>query len=88
MISASPVWSRGVLHELKRFGYPSVSRERERQQALPLGGSVQPACRTRQVERIGRTISGPQRSPRRLTQLPGPHRRTHDGPQIAPAARA
>jgi hypothetical protein len=88
MISASSVWSRRLFHELKRFGHPSGGHEREHQQALTLGGSVQPARRTCQVERFSRTVSGAQRSPCRLTQLPGFRRHAHDGTQIAPAARA
>jgi hypothetical protein len=70
------------------FSHLAGCHERKRQQALTLAGGVHPACRTGQVERLGRTITGPQHSPCRFTQPPGFCRHAHDGSQIAPAARA
>jgi hypothetical protein len=46
-----------LFHELIPVGHPSSRDERERQQALTLAGRVQPARRTSQGERLGRTIT-------------------------------
>jgi hypothetical protein len=58
MISVAPVRSRRLFRDIKRFGHLLGCHERERQQALTLGCGVQPARGARQVEGIGRAISG------------------------------
>ena len=82
------MWYRRLLHVLMPVGHLSSRNKREREQPLSMTGRVQPARRTGQGERLGRTITGTQRSPCGLTQLPGFHRNAHDRTQIAPAARA
>ena len=82
------MWYRRLFHVLMSVGHLSSRNKREREQTLSLAGRVQPARGTGQSERLGRTITGTQRGPCGLTQLPGFRRDAHDRTQITPAARA